>query len=262
MKKFLRIVAVLCMSLVFCFAGCTPWGYWQAWSAANELINTEYKDTDYKIASVGYVFNTGEYAVDIKSPTKIDEYFTLWIRDGKIRSNNYDHYVEGRSNTGARLSDEYRAYIEESGLWDAFGSNYQCYGSVVVYPSDYDGKAYIRHEEALTHEELELNKAYDIKEFARVHGELSIEAEVEEPTYEKIAEILLQVKRLADEKDVPFYTISVDLRQIDVSTREPIMEVVYFRYEDIYETDLAARAEENCKNYKKLKAQAGLGKYI
>ena len=228
----------------------TPAGYWEAWNAANELINTEYKDTDYQIKSIGYSPKGGEYVLEIESPTKSDEYFKLWIEpSGEIRINHYSRMVGEK--TTKRLSKEYKDYIEARGLWDEFNSNYQCKGGVLVYSSSYKGKTYFRHEEALTEEELELNKAYDIKDFARVHGELSIEAEVEEPTFEKIAEILLQVKQLADEKDVPFYTINVNLYSVHNHSTEPLVKVVHFRYEDIYETDLAARAEENCKNYDK-----------
>ena len=237
----------------------TPLGYWEAWNAANELINTEYKDTDYKIAGMGYASSSGEYVVEIKSPTKIDEYFTLRLTDsGEIKTNYYESQVEGKGNTVVRLSKQYEAYMEERGLWDEFDSNYKFRGYVSVYPSDYDVN-YILHEDALSREELELNKAYEIKEFARVHGYITIEAKVEEPTFETIAEILLQVKQLADEKDVPFYTISVDLRQIDRPSRETMVKVWNFRYEDIYESDLAERAKANSDNYEKLKAVAGLG---
>lgn len=229
----------------------TPAGYWEAWNAANELINTEYKDTDYQIASMGYASSSGEYVVEIKSSTKIDEYFTLRLTDsGEIKTNYYESQVEDKGNTVVRLSKQYEAYMEERGLWDEFDSNYKCRGYVSVHPSDYDVN-YILHEDALSREELELNKAYEIKEFARVHGYITIEAKVEEPTFETIAQILLQVKQLADEKDVPFYRISIDLRQIDRPSRETMVKVKDFLYEDIYETDLAARAEENCKNYDK-----------
>ena len=113
MKKFLRIVAVLCMSLVFCFAGCTPWGYWQAREVAEAYLQENYGDTDYEIERIGYDYIVGEYDVSIASPTKIDEHFVLSIDDGELRFDNYDRVVSSLDNTVNRLEQEYYAVAFE-----------------------------------------------------------------------------------------------------------------------------------------------------
>ena len=58
----------------------------------------------------------GDYVLEIKSPTKVDEYFTLWIDGfGNIRTNNYDFRVQDKVNTKARLGKEYKDFVAENG---------------------------------------------------------------------------------------------------------------------------------------------------
>lgn len=266
-KKWALALALILIALVLavaCIFLGNPISYLLAFVNASNLIRTEYVESDYKIESIKFEMKHGDYVASIKSPTKVDEYFTLWMDGwGKIRENNYDWRVEQKVNTGARLSEEYSSFVAETGLWKELDSAYQyTEARIINYPSDYDGKAYIPHKDALTKEEIELNKVYDIKEFARVHGELVIQADLETPTYETIANILLQVKKVADEKNVPFYTISIHLREKGVYSSNPMVQVVHLLYDDIYETDLMARIKANAENYDKLKAEAGLGEPI
>lgn len=267
LKKAAFCLAVILITFVIIVASLflgNPISYLLAWGSATTLINTEYKGKDYKIESIGFEMMHGDYVVEIKSPTKVDEYFTLWIDGfGNIRTNNYDFRVQDKVNTKARLGKEYKDFVAETGFWAALSITYEYKDArILTHSSDYDGKAYIPHEDALTTEEVELNKNYDIKELARVHGQLVIQAMEEEPTYERLAEILLQAKQLADEKGVPFYTISVYLKEAGDRFSDTKAKVVNFRYEEIYEADLAARAKANSDNYEKLSAEAGLGEYI
>ena len=270
LKKISFWIAIFLIILVMNIAGLfvgNPIGYLLAWNTTIGLLRREYPDEDYQIKSMGYEIKHGDYVVEVASPSKVDEYFTLWIKDFGTEIRHYSR-PDFHINTMIRLGDEYRDFIEEKGFWESleFETKYDFqfrnkYANVINYPAAYSG-IYVPHKDALALEELELNKTYDIEEFALAHGEISIGANVEEPTFEMIANILLEAKQVADEKDVPFSTLSVYLYKKDVYSSDPVVQVVYFRYEDIYETDLVERVEENFENYKKAKEEASLGKPI
>ena len=67
---------------------------------------------------------------------------------------------------------------------------------------------------------------------------------------------------MTEEKGVPFYTMDVYLYEKDVYSSDPLVEVVYFRNEEIYEEGLVERVEENFERYRKAKEEAGLGERI
>ena len=237
-----------------------PIGYLNAWIKTATYINQQYPNNDYQIKLKGYVFKHGDYVVEVSSPSKVDEYFTLWISDFGTRIRT--HTIDFHRNTNIRLNGEYQEYIEQKGFWESldFEVKYH-YASMLFFPSDYEG-IYVPHENAIVKEALEINKTYDIEEMALSQGDITISSSVKEPTFEMIATILLETKKVAEEQGVPFYTINVHLDEKDVYSSDPVVEVVYFRNEDIYEEGLVERVEENFERYRKAKEEAGLGERI
>ena len=90
--------------------------------------------------------------------------------------------------------------------------------------------------------ELELNKEYDIKALAEKQGHISLSAEVDEANTETLAEILLKVKRIADNNGIPFYTIQVSLFKAGEFSTDLVVR--QFLYSDIYEEGLTERVEK------------------
>ncbi len=271
-KKSLKIIAVafailLIHALVLVmgiFTG-TPLSWALVWTRGAIALQEKYPDKDYQIEKVGRNFKHDQYSIYVVSPTCVDEKFTVWLdKWGNVRRDNYDWRVGHRIEMGARLNEEYSSYVQNTGLWSAIPFTYHNHSAEVInYPSYYDGKAYVPHEDALTTEEMELNKTYDMQEYGRAHGELHLFAMVDDPSYDTLASMLLELKRVADEKGVAFYTVTMSVRGFEGSEKyDTIAKVNYFRYQDIYESDLAARAKENSDTYDRLREEAGLGEFI
>ena len=96
-------------------------------------------------------------------------------------------------------------------------------------------------EDSLRLEDLELNKAYDIAGMARLQGYLGVSAEAEWADYEYVAQCLLELKRVADENNVPFYAVDFSLR---VGHYSQEIKLSGFLYEDIYEEGLVERIQQ------------------
>lgn len=239
--KFIGITLILLLIAGVCyFANAffgNPVSYFLANYAAKEHIKNNYEGTDYEIERVAYSFKTGDYYAYLSSPTNIDGDFTLTIDfTGKIEYDNYSLRVEGRANTEGRLLEEYRELVEE-GLFAHL--EYKRGYSQIMFSFDEGDE---KHEDALHLNELELNKEYDIKALAEKQGHISISAEADEANTETLAEILLEVKRIADNNGIPFYTIQVSLfKEGEFSTD---LVVRQFLYSDIYEDGLADRVEK------------------
>lgn len=239
--KFIGITLVIFFIVGICyFANAffgNPISYFLANYAAHEHVKTSYSESDYQVERIAYSFKTGDYYAYISSPTNIDGDFTLTIDyKGKIEYDNYSLRVEGRANTEGRLLEEYRELVNE-GLFEHL--EYKRDYSQIIFSFDEGEK---RHEDALLLKDLELNKEYNVKDLAERQGHIGISAEADEATVEKIAEILLEVKQIADDNDIPFYTIQVSLfKEGEFSTD---LIVRQFLYSDIYEDGLTERVEK------------------
>lgn len=219
-----------------------PISYLLANWAAEKYIEKEFTDTDYEVERVAYSFKTGDYLAYLTSPTNIDGDFTLIIDyKGKVEYDNYAWRVEERHNTESRLQSEYYTLVKE-GLSDHF--SYNIFAEFAFeFPEGLE-----KHEEAILQKELELNREYDIKELARKQGHISFSAEVDEPNAEALAEILLEVKRVADANGVPFYSLKVSLFESGKNVSSLV--VMQFLYADIYEDGLVERIEREVEETK------------
>lgn len=257
MKKIIKLIAaflaiVLIVGVCYCanaFLG-NPVSYLLASLSAGKYIEENHAGTDYEVERVAYSFKDGKYYAYLTSPANIDGDFTLTIDyKGEVENNNYTWRVENRYNTESRLQNEYYKLVKE-GLSDSLAYNIIA-EFTFKFPEEFE-----KHEEALLLEELELNKEYDIKELARKQGNVLLWTKVNEPNAETLAEILLEVKRTADENEVPFYSLEVELFKEGENISR--LSVMQFLYADIYEDGLLERIErevEETKAYYEQKAQ-------
>ena len=246
--KYVGITLILLLIASVCyfanaFLG-NPISYFLANNAAKEHIKNSYKGTDYKLQRVTYSFKSGDYYAYLSSPTNIDGDFTLTIDyKGKIEYDNYALRVEGHANTEGRLLEEYRELVEE-GLFKHL--EYKRGYSQLIF-SFFEGDK--QHEDALLLNDLELNKEYDIKALAAKQGHISISTEVNEANTETLVEVLLKVKRIADNNGIPFYTVDVTLFKEGEFVSE--LSVRQFLYSDIYEDGLTERVEKEVEETRK-----------
>src|SRR5699024_12222641 len=97
--------------------------------------------------------------------------------------------------------------------------------------------------------ELKVNKEYDDRDLGEKNGQIAIYANDEEIEYETVEQIMLQVKEIIDDADIPFLKMSVTLEEPlddeDNTVGNDRMEFYGVPYEKIEEDGLLQYLKEN-----------------
>ena len=219
-----------------------------ATNTAEKHIEENYADKDFEIERVTFSFKDGYYHAFIYSPSSIDSSFTLMIDMwGKLRYDTYVDRVLSGGNTADRISRDYRAVVDKVLDSQAFPYNEHIgYGDFDFYPRVHL-EEYSVPEYALITEDLTLDAFYDVNELGAKHGKLTIYIDDDTVSYERLAEILLDVRSIFDDAGVKFYVIDCVLeyqKNEDSSKKqEGRVEVREFLYADIYEDGMAERVK-------------------
>ena len=227
-----------------------------ATNTAEKHIEENYADKDFEIERVTFSFKDGYYHAFIYSPSSIDSSFTLMIDMwGKLRYDTYEDRVLSGGNTADRISRDYRAVVDKVLDSQAFPYNEHIgYGDFDFYPRVHL-EEYSVPEYALITEDLTLDAFYDVNELGAKHGKLTIYIDDDTVSYERLAEILLDIRKIFDDSGVKFYVIDCVLeypKLEDGKRREERVEVMNFLYADIYEEGMVERvkaSDEAAKAY-------------
>lgn len=221
--------------------------------SAKIYIEETYPEIELERDKATYSFKTGGYHVFIKSPTSIDTHFSLDITPtGDIRWDSYESYVLGKFNTWSRINSDYRKMVDS--IFDSADFPYKSdinFGDLKLKEKDMYrgfGESY-----GLSLEELELDKIYDIKELGEKSGNIVLYIEDEEINVERASEILIHIKAIFYEKDVPFYAIDFTLEEPKTDDKiryedRKRFNVGEFLYSDIYQDGLVERLEKSAKD--------------
>jgi hypothetical protein len=211
--------------------------------SARRYVASTYSDRNLELEKARYDFKSGSYYVHVKSSKSIDTRFSLNVTpSGKVRYDDHEFRVLGKSNTFERINDEYRQAIRR--VIDAGDFPYKSYigyGEIAPYYERKDfGPLY-----GLVLDELALDKVYDVMGLAETAGHIVLYIEDETVTVTRAAEILLNLKSIFASKGISFYAIDFDLIKPRGDDKpaldEPRVSVQDFLYEDIYEEGLAER---------------------
>ena len=219
-----------------------------ATNTAEKHIEENYGDKDFEIERVTFSFKDGYYHAFIYSPSSIDSSFTLMIDMwSKLRYDTYEDRVLSGGNTADRISRDYRAVVDKVLDSQAFPYNEHIgYGDFDFYPRVHL-EEYSVPEYALITEDLTLDAFYDVNELGAKHGKLTIYIDDDTVSYERLAEILLDVRSIFDDAGVKFYVIDCVLeyqKNEDSSKKqEGRVEVREFLYADIYEDGMVERVK-------------------
>ena len=256
-KKWLKLLAFLVAAAlivgVCMFANAlngNPVSKAIATRAAEQYLDERFGDKDYYIERVSYSFKDGSYHAFIKSPTSVDTSFSVtFTMLGEYRYDTYDSVVN-KFTTASRLEEEYRALTKT--VFDAPSFPYDSdigYGRLEIYPREaFEDPVWngVPHY-AMIQDDLELDKVYDIRALAAQCGHLIVYVESETITHEKAAEIILDLKALFDEAEIPFVALDFTLwHSLPEEGLRPDGEVRVesFLYEDIYEDSMTERVRE------------------
>ena len=219
-----------------------------ATNTAEKHIEENYGDKDYEIERVTFSFKDGYYHAFIYSPSSIDSDFTILVDMwGKLRYDTYEDRVLSGGNTADRISRDYRAVVDKVLDSQAFPYNEHIgYGDFDFYPRVHL-EEYSVPEYALITEDLTLDAFYDVNELGAKHGKLTIYIDDDTVSYERLSEILLDIRRIFDDSGVKFYVIDCVLeyqKNEDSSKKqEGRVEVREFLYADIYEDGMVERVK-------------------
>ena len=254
-KRILKIAAfVLALALIVgvcIFANAlvgNPISKAMATNTAEKHIEENYVDKDFEIERVTFSFKDGYYHAFIYSPSSIDSDFTILVDMwGKLRYDTYEDRVLSGGNTADRISRDYRAVVDKVLDSQAFPYNEHIgYGDFDFYPRVHL-EEYSVPEYALITEDLTLDAFYDVNELGAKHGKLTIYIDDDTVSYERLAEILLDIRRIFDDSGVKFYVIDCVLeyqKNEDSSKKqEGRVEVREFLYADIYEDGMVERVK-------------------
>ena len=219
-----------------------------ATNTAEKHIEENYADKDFEIERVTFSFKDGYYHAFIYSPSSIDSDFTILVDMwGKLRYDTYEDRVLSGGNTADRISRDYRAVVDKVLDSQAFPYNEHIgYGDFDFYPRVHF-EEYSVPEYALITEDLTLDAFYDVNELGAKHGKLTIYIDDDTVSYERLSEILLDVRSIFDDAGVKFYVIDCVLeypKNEDSSKKqEGRVEVREFLYADIYEEGMVERVK-------------------
>ena len=219
-----------------------------ATNTAEKHIEENYADKDFEVERVTFSFKDGYYHAFIYSPSSIDSDFTILVDMwGKLRYDTYEDRVLSGGNTADRISRDYRAVVDKVLDSQAFPYNEHIgYGDFDFYPRVHL-EEYSVPEYALITEDLTLDAFYDVNELGAKHGKLTIYIDDDTVSYERLSEILLDIRRIFDDSGVKFYVIDCVLeyqKNEDSSKKqEGRVEVREFLYADIYEDGMVERVK-------------------
>ena len=219
-----------------------------ATNTAEKHIEENYADKDFEIERVTFSFKDGYYHAFIYSPSSIDSDFTILVDMwGKLRYDTYEDRVLSGGNTADRIGRDYRAVVDKVLDSQAFPYNEHIgYGDFDFYPRVHL-EEYTVPEYALITEDLTLDAFYDVNELGAKHGKLTIYIDDDTVSYERLAEILLDIRRIFDDSGVKFYVIDCVLEyqknEDSGKKQEGRVEVREFLYADIYEDGMVERVK-------------------
>ena len=254
MKKRILKIAAFVFAIVLIVGVCVfanalvgnPISKTMATNTAEKHIEENYADKDFEIERVTFSFKDGYYHAFIYSPSSIDSDFTILVDMwGKLRYDTYEDRVLSGGNTADRISRDYRAVVDKVLDSQAFPYNEHIgYGDFDFYPRVHL-EEYSVPEYALITEDLTLDAFYDVNELGAKHGKLTIYIDDDTVSYERLSEILLDIRRIFDDSGVKFYVIDCVLeyqKNEDSSKKqEGRVEVREFLYADIYEDGMVER---------------------
>lgn len=228
-----------------------------ATNTAEKHLEENFADKDFEIERVTFSFKDGYYHAFIYSPSSIDSDFTILVDMwGKLRYDTYEDRVLSGGNTADRISRDYRAVVDKVLDSQAFPYNEHIgYGDFDFYPRVHL-EEYSVPEYALITEDLTLDAFYDVNELGAKHGKLTIYIDDDTVSYERLSEILLDIRRIFDDSGVKFYVIDCVLEyqknEDSSKKKEGRVEVREFLYADIYEEGMVERvkaSDEEAKAY-------------
>jgi len=253
-KKVLKIIAlVVAIALIVgvcVFANAlvgNPISKWVATNTAEKHLEDEYNEKDFEVERVTFSFKDGYYHAFIQSPSSIDSSFTVDIDMwGNLKYDHYEDRVLTGWNTADRIGRNYREKVDA--ILDSQTFPYDehiGYGDIAFIEREFLNNPDVP-EYAIVTEELTIDAFYDVNELGSKAGKLTIYLDDDTVSHERLAELILDTRKIFDNAGVKFYCLDFVLeypKQVDSGKKEGRVEVRNFLYTDIYEEGMLERVK-------------------
>lgn len=253
-KKALKIVALV-VALILIIGICifansivgNPVSKMLATNTAKQYIQENHPNMDYQLDGVTFNFKFVCYNAYFSSASSPDSSFTLMLgMDGKIVHDYYEGQVINRENTARRLEDAYR--VAAGKVLDDPSIPYNChigYGELQFISEEFKNAEGVPSY-ALISNDLELDGVYDINELGAKAGKLTIYIYDDTVTVDRLAKIILDIRKRMDDAGIGFYVMDCVLEYPKPESgqqKEGRVEVMDFLYSDIYEAGMTERVQ-------------------
>lgn len=221
--------------------------------SAKKFIHENYQELNLDVEDAEYSFKDGKYLVDVSSPTSIDTYFTVIVLpNGQVFNTTYENQFLSKFNTWHRVNEEYRVMVDKVLQQDDFPYESEIdFGEIpIINPEDETfGPKF-----GVVLEDLEIDEKYNLMALASDVGHIVFYTSDDEVSAKRAAEILIDLKKIFDANEVPFYAIDFTLEEPKDEDTDLLnlktFSVSNFRYDDIYEDNLPKRLEKSAEEQK------------
>lgn len=225
-------------------------------NTAQKHLDVAYANQNLTLEEVVYSFKDCYYHAKVTSPDNIDGSFTILVDMwGNLKFDTYEDRVTGGWNTADRINKDYRGRVDAVLRSQTFPyQSHIGYGDIEFISREYKDAPDVPSY-ALIPQDLTPGAFYDPNPFGAKAGKLTLYIDDNTVSVERLAEILLDVRRIFDDAGVRFYVIDCVLQspRIEGSDfEEDRIEVMEFLYSDIYEEGLVDRvkaSDEAAKEY-------------
>ena len=255
LKKTIRMIGILIIAVLLIFCGWIANGLFGnpvsallASRGLHQYIERTYAHLCLDIDRFGYNFKTGGYFAYLVDDNSPDTAFYIDMDMlGHVQHDTYDTWVTEKRNTEQRVQEQYRTLVNS--VLDSSDFSYQSdiKGGMLDFEQDREVGDPKDYGYAISKDVLVLDKVYykdEILELGRQAGILTIYVMDDSVTAERAAQIMLHIKALFDEAEIPFYRMDFVLRypRPEEESHWPEEDIrAEILYKDLYENGLEER---------------------
>ena len=251
-KVVLSAVIIFFVAVIAFFANAffgNPISKFMAEKAAQKHLVEAYSGNGFEIEDVSFNFKSTNYNVHVISDKSRDSSFVLtYDMAGNLLADSYDYCITQRGNTALRINFAYRDAVDAILAGDKLSfETHIGFGDIEFVPAEYKNDS-STPSYSITTEELVLDKEYDINEFGKKAGHLTVYAYDDTVSSKRLSQMLLELREEFDKAKVTFYAVDFVLeypKQDDGTQKDDRVEVMNFLYKDIHEKGLEKRVEES-----------------
>lgn len=240
------VVIVISVTVILNMIFGNPVSKLLATHSAEKYLEENFGDSDFMVDGVYYDFKEEAYIATVKSDTSIDSHFHITLDSfGNIYGDEYDEHVLSGWNTRLRLDNEYDGVVAKVIEGDKSTYDLDFAVAKIETTSEEHANSIYTPVYAIPDDEFEVDGSYDINELGKRAGRISVYIYDENLTPERMAEVLLHIKKLLDEEGIGFRAIDCMLKYPKDENGEFVksdyIAVTDFPYSEIYEDGMSER---------------------